>query len=83
MPPITIATVVKLVVWSLVVGAVLAFLNIDPLDIFGWLRDGVRGLVDNLEYYSSRALTYVLLGAVVVVPVWAFFYLWRAMKGRG
>jgi predicted histidine transporter YuiF (NhaC family) len=83
MPAITLSTVVKLLIWSLVVGALLAFLNIDPLDIFGWLKDGLAGIVGNLEYYATRALTYVLLGAVVVVPIWAAFYLWRAMKGRG
>ena len=82
MPSITLGTVVKLLIWSLVVGAVLALLDIDPLDLFGWLKRGLEGLIADLGHYAGRAATYVLLGAVVVVPVWAALYLWRALKGR-
>jgi predicted histidine transporter YuiF (NhaC family) len=82
MPPINLNTIIKLLVWSLVVGAVLAFLNIDPLDLFGWVTGSLRGILDNLHYYTNRALTYVLLGAVIVIPIWVISYLWRALKGR-
>jgi predicted histidine transporter YuiF (NhaC family) len=82
MPPVTVATVVKLLVWSLVVGAVLAFLNLTPQEVFGWVAGTLEGLVDNLQHYTGRAISYLLLGAVIVVPIWALNYLWRAFKGR-
>lgn len=67
-PPLTVA--MRLLFVSLVVGALLVWLNIHPYDVFfsiqrffnwlwtlGW--DAVREVVE-----------YVLAGAVIVVPVW-------------
>jgi hypothetical protein len=30
----------------------------------------------------GSALTYILLGAVVVIPIWLVFYLLRALRGK-
>jgi hypothetical protein len=83
MPRITLATVVKLVVASILVGAAMAYLDIQPLQVWRWLADKVGDVAANIRHYASRAVTYLLLGAVVVVPVWLVFYLWRALKGKG
>ncbi len=82
MPKITIATIVQLVVWSLVVGAVLAFFDITPLAIWHYLSDRVRDLVENFQGFVGKALTYILLGAVIVVPIWLLSYLFKALKSR-
>lgn len=83
MPRITLATVVKLVVASILVGAVMAYLDVQPLEVWRWLADRARDVLADIGTYASRALTYLLLGAVVVVPIWLLFYLWRALRGKG
>ncbi|BCX17886.1 MAG: hypothetical protein KatS3mg117_1568 [Geminicoccaceae bacterium] len=83
MPRITLATVVKLVVASILVGAVMAYLDVQPLEVWRWLADRVGDVLADIHTYASRALTYFLLGAVVVVPIWLLFYLWRALRGKG
>lgn len=89
LPRITTATVVKLVVASLCVGLVLAWLDKDPIDLLYW----ARGVITNLLYWTSGVISnllgnatssvkYVLLGAVIVVPIWLIHYLWRAARGK-
>lgn len=67
-PPLTVA--MRLLFVSLVVGALLVWLNIHPYDVFFWIQrffnrlwalgwDAVREIVE-----------YVLAGAVIVLPVW-------------
>lgn len=80
MARIEFRTVVKLLIWSLVVGAVLAFLDITPQDILGWLTGWARDAVDNAQIYIGRAVTYILLGAVVVVPIWLVAWLLRSSR---
>lgn len=62
-------TVVKLVLVSLVVGFVMAFLGIFPADIL----DGLHRFFLGLWYRGFEALgeiwRYLLLGATVVIPV--------------
>ncbi|MCS6779211.1 MAG: DUF6460 domain-containing protein [Geminicoccaceae bacterium] len=82
MPRITAATVVKLVVASILVGAAMAFLDVQPLEVWRWLAERVGDVLADIRSYATRALTYLLLGAVVVVPVWLVFYLWRALRGK-
>jgi hypothetical protein len=83
LPAITFGTVVKLLIWSLIVGAILAFFNISPQDIFAYVTGAASELVHNFERYAGRALTYILLGAVVVVPIWAIFVLPGKFRRRG
>lgn len=81
MPSVTFGTILKLLIWSLVVGAVLAFLDLSPQDVFAWAVDWTRQVLRDIQFYTGRAISYVLLGAVVVVPIWALSYLWRVLKG--
>lgn len=83
MPRITLATVVKLVVASILVGAAMAFFDVQPQDVWRWLADRIGAVLADIHHYASRALTYLLLGAVVVVPIWVLFYLWRAIRKKG
>jgi hypothetical protein len=79
-PSITLGTILKLLVWSLLVGAFLAFLDLSPQDVVGWAVDWGREFLRDIQFYTGRAISYVLLGAVIVVPLWLLGYLWRAMK---
>ncbi len=69
--------ILKLVVISVVVGIVLAALNLDALRIFeslGRLIARIRDMgLDAVEW----AMQYFLLGAVIVFPVW---FVARALK---
>ncbi len=82
MPRITLATVVKLVLASILVGAAMAYFDVQPQDVWRWLGQRLGAILADFRHYATRALTYLLLGAVVVVPVWLVFYLWRALKGK-
>jgi hypothetical protein len=82
LPRITGSTVIKLLVLSLIVGLILAGLNIDPKNVLYSLRDGAIRLFEMGVDAFGWAFTYILIGAVVVIPVWLVLYLLRFMRGR-
>ena len=82
MPKITVATVIKLLVASLLVGMALAYLELSPKDLIGWAQETFADILGNASDYVQWAVSYVLLGAVIVVPIWLLSYLWRAAKGK-
>jgi hypothetical protein len=67
-------TVLQLIVACIFVGAVLALLDISPLGfwrgIFNGVRDVVSAIAGSFGEIVSDLLTYFLLGAAIVVPVW-------------
>lgn len=83
MPRITFATVVKLVLASILVGAAMAYFDVQPLSVWRWLAERVGDVLADIRAHATRAFTYLLLGAVVVVPIWLLFYVWRALRGKG
>jgi hypothetical protein len=59
----------NILVWSLLVGLLLAWLHIDPFDL---LRDGLRFLAALPRLLADMlgwAWPYVATGAVIVVPI--------------
>jgi len=73
---------IKFAVWSLVVGLVLVFFGLDPLDVWIWLGDVARGLVAWVTDVFRWAGYYILVGAVIVVPIVAFRWIMRARRRR-
>jgi len=73
---------VRLFFISLVVGALLMWLELRPIDI---LR-GVRAFIDRIYQLGFGAIqelfSYVLAGAVFVVPVWLVLRLWNASGAK-
>ena len=66
-------TIVRLLVISLVVGLVLSWLDIRPQDIlkdFGHTVERVYGLLRGAVGWAGG---YILLGSVIVVPLWLLF----------
>lgn len=67
-PPV--AVFMRLLVVSLVVGALLMWLDIRPFEIF----DALRRFADRLWYFGwdsvRTVIGYVVAGAVIVVPCW-------------
>ena len=82
LPRITFSTVLKLIVASLLVGFALAIFDVTPGDIIDWARGTLSDVLTNTSAYFQSALSYVLLGAVIVVPIWLISYLWRAARGK-
>jgi Family of unknown function (DUF6460) len=72
--PTMLATVVQLVIWSVVVGVVLAFNLFDRLGLI------VRRISDLGFGAVHWGLQYFVLGADIVVPVWLDM---RVMRERG
>lgn len=78
-PPL--AVLLRLVLVSLIVGAMLVWLDIHPMDIVDGLERFVRRLW-NMGFGAIRDVAqYILAGAIIVVPVWLVMRL-LSMKGR-
>jgi hypothetical protein len=73
----TLRTVAKVVVASLVVGTILAHFGITA----DQLMSGVGLSADRVEDYARRGFAWawpnVLLGALVIVPIWFIVFLFR------
>lgn len=61
------AVIIKLMIWSVVVGAILYWLDLSPGEIYGGLLDAVAGA---WSWVSGAGLEYLLLGATIVVPIY-------------
>lgn len=76
-------TIIRLVIASIVVGAIFSFLGVGVLDFWGGVFDAVKNLVRSLgESFGEIAtnlVTYLVIGAAVVVPIW---FVMRLLKSR-
>ena len=70
MPPRIGSTIVKLALLSLIVGLVLAKLGITPRRLIEHFGETVQGVFNLAVSSVEWAVPYILLGAVVVVPLW-------------
>jgi len=82
MPKITGSTIIKLLIACFLVGLALVYFNVSPqellLDMFNIVKRVAQWCVSRF----GTAMSYILLGAVVVIPIWLVFYLLRAVRGR-
>ncbi len=75
------AVLIKLILVSFVVGALLMWLRITPADVFAEIS-ALVGRLYNLGFQSLRDFgTYIVAGAVIVVPVWLVIRL-LSFRGR-
>jgi hypothetical protein len=65
-----LAVVLRLVVLSIIVGVVLSAIGITPQNLFGSLNLLARRLYDMGFGAIDWVLQYLILGAIVVVPIW-------------
>ena len=78
-PPLSV--IFRLILLSLLIGVILQVLGLDPWNIFDSLRRLVLRVWD-MGFDAVRWLWgYLLLGAVVVVPIWLIVRLMR-VAGR-
>jgi hypothetical protein len=74
--------IVRLVVISIIVGIVMAALGIRPENILYHIQLLIRRISELGFGVFEAALTYFLLGAAVVVPIWLIARLLGALGGR-
>ena len=76
------STVVKLAVISLLVGMALAFFDITPQRLLENLGSTVIEIYRLVLRFVRWAFEYILIGAVVVVPIWLALYLVRVARKK-
>ncbi|MEM9632737.1 MAG: DUF6460 domain-containing protein [Pseudomonadota bacterium] len=72
----------RLVFLSFVVGIVLSALNLDPLDLVHMTINFVERLWDMGFHAIGRLGNYLVIGAIVVVPIWLVSRLLAMGKSR-
>ena len=80
--PDVIGTILKLLLASLVVGAIMMWLEVDALGLLRWAGDAMQSLAQNLGAIFRWAVAPLLIGATVVVPIWLIMLLVRKLKRR-
>jgi len=70
-----VSRIVKLAIVSLLVGFALAFFGIEPKNLITSLGKTVVDIYEVILRFLQWAVKYILLGAVVVVPIWFVFFL--------
>lgn len=63
-------TLLRLFFYSLVVGLVLSALNVTPESLLGAVGGTVERIFRIAVHAGEWAVPYVLIGAVVVLPIW-------------
>lgn len=74
--------IVKILIGSLLVGMMLMFFDMRPEEFLGMLGDAAKSIFQILVNIVEWAVPYILLGAVVVVPIWLIVVLWRYFRSR-
>lgn len=75
MPQNVIGTIFKLLLASLILGFVLNFFEIDPKDLLQNFGETIQNLFAWAGDFVAASVQYVLVGAVIVVPIWLIVFL--------
>jgi hypothetical protein len=73
---------VRLLVLSFIVGLVLSALNIRPWQIYRWIERAIRRIYDMGFAVFQEAFEYLVIGALIVVPVFLVMRLLKLGGGR-
>ncbi|MDP6573023.1 MAG: DUF6460 domain-containing protein [Rhodospirillales bacterium] len=83
MPPRVKETAIKIAIASLIVGLLLGFFDIDPRELLADFGETVQHIFSAVASVVEWAVKYVLLGAIVVVPIWLIFFAIGWLRDRG
>ncbi|MEQ8321154.1 MAG: DUF6460 domain-containing protein [Rhodospirillales bacterium] len=75
MPQNVIGTIFKILIASLVLGFILKFLEIDPKDLLLNFGETIQSAFAWAGEFVASSVEYVLIGAVIVVPIWLIVFL--------
>ncbi|MBO6838038.1 MAG: DUF6460 domain-containing protein [Alphaproteobacteria bacterium] len=76
------ATLLKLAVISFVVGWLLVQFDITPETIFDNFGETVRKIYDFARGAIEWSAGYIVIGAVIVIPIWLISVVLGMLKGR-
>ena len=77
-----VSTIIKIIVISLLVGWGLTVFDVTPQKLMANLGGTIQDIFEVLVSMFSWSVPYILLGAVVVVPIWVVMRLWAYIKER-
>ena len=72
----------KLLLACLIAGLLISVLGFETRDLVGVVGGGALAAFDRAVELATWALRYVLLGAIVVVPVWLLAVAWNRVTRR-
>jgi hypothetical protein len=75
-------TIIKVVFWSLVLGLLLAAFDIEPKALLEGLGETVQGIFEIVAGFVEWTVPYILLGAVVVIPIWLIMTVVRIAREK-
>ncbi|NMM42991.1 hypothetical protein HH303_00780 [Rhodospirillaceae bacterium KN72] len=78
----SLGTIVKLAVICFVVGWLLVQFDISPEAIFDNFGETVRKIYDMARGAIEWSAGYIVIGAVIVLPIWLVAVILNALKGR-
>ena len=77
-------TAIKLIIASIIVGAVFSFLGIGVAEfwrgIFENVRDVIGSLGESIGEIALTLITYLVIGAGIVIPIWLIARLFSSRK---
>ncbi len=76
------STVIRIFLASLAVGLVLSVLNITPQRLLSSVGGTAEQIFEIGVSAVEWAVPFVLVGAVVVIPLWLLRLVWRAARNR-
>ena len=80
--PNIVGTIVKLLIASLIVGIVLKFMDLDAAGFLRWVAGSFRDIIGFFGDFFEWALGPIMVGAVLVVPIWLIVVLFGKMRSR-
>ena len=75
-------TILKLLLVSFVIGWIFAQFDIDPREIFENFGATVAAIFDKATAIVEWSAGYIVIGAIVVLPIWAVIALLNALSKR-
>jgi Domain of unknown function (DUF6460) len=76
-----ISTVVKIAIASLITGVILTKLNLSAEQILLEMGLTPQNIMDWLQQGAAWAVPNIVVGSIVIVPVWLVVYLFRPPRG--
>jgi len=75
-------TLLRLFILSLIIGLVLSAFDIQPESLLGAVGGTVEGIFNVIAGAVEWAVPFVLIGAVVVIPIWLILTAIRIARRR-
>lgn len=77
-----VSTIIKLAIGSLLLGLLLNAFSITPQQLLESLGGTAQSIFQAIASMIEWSVQYILIGAVVVVPIWLVFFAWGKFRGK-